>query len=71
MKTRIIRKNASTTQPSFAERGLTTVEYVIILALIAVAGYGIWSKFGKALSKSVNDSETKVFAPPGDNDGSH
>lgn len=42
------------------ERGLSTVEYVIILVLIAVAGIGLWTNFGKELSKKITDSTTDL-----------
>lgn len=61
MKTRIIKKHASTTQPSFAQMGLTTVEYVIILALIAVMSYAAWSKFGGQLKDRIGKSEATIF----------
>lgn len=34
-------------------RGLSTVEYVILLALIAVAGIGLWGEFGSALGDKI------------------
>jgi Flp pilus assembly pilin Flp len=42
---------------SFArdERGLTTVEYIIILVLIAVGGIGAWNSFGKKLTTKVGE----------------
>ena len=42
------------------ERGLSTVEYVIILVLIAVTGITIWSKFGKTIVDKITDSESQV-----------
>jgi Flp pilus assembly pilin Flp len=42
------------------ERGLSTVEYIIILVLIAVAGIGLWSKFGKAITSKITDSTDAV-----------
>jgi Flp pilus assembly pilin Flp len=40
------------------ERGLSTVEYVIILALIAIVAIGAWSEFGTAVQGKV-DNATK------------
>jgi len=31
------------------QRGLTTVEYIIILCLIAVVGFAVWKKFGETV----------------------
>ena len=42
------------------ERGLTTVEYVIILVLIAVMAIGVWQKFGKSVQAQVGKSQTAV-----------
>ena len=33
--------------------GLSTVEYTIILVLIAVAGIGLWSNFGDVLTDKI------------------
>ena len=41
-------------------RGLSTVEYVIILALIAVAGIGLWTKFGTTVKNKITDSDKKM-----------
>ena len=42
------------------DRGLSTVEYTIILVLIAVAGIGLWSAFGDTLSEKITDSNTQL-----------
>lgn len=42
------------------ERGLTTVEYVIILVIIAVMAVSVWKKFGQAVQAQVVDSKTAV-----------
>lgn len=39
------------------ERGLTTVEYIIVLVLIAVTGFAIWKKFGSTVKAKVQGSE--------------
>jgi Flp pilus assembly pilin Flp len=41
-------------------RGLTTVEYIIILCLIAVVGFGVWQKFGTKVKGKVNDSTNEM-----------
>jgi Flp pilus assembly pilin Flp len=40
------------TRPSLLkdQRGITTVEYVVILVLIAVGGIGIWRTFGGSIA---------------------
>lgn len=47
------------------ERGLSTVEYVILLALIAVVGIGVWKSFGETLMGKVNQANT-TFRSLGD-----
>ncbi|MBN2343618.1 MAG: hypothetical protein JXX29_19405 [Deltaproteobacteria bacterium] len=42
------------------ERGLSTVEYVILLILIAVAGIGLWSTFGETLSGKITNATSQV-----------
>lgn len=42
------------------ERGLTTVEYVIILVLIATMAILAWGKLGKAVTDKVGESETQI-----------
>jgi Flp pilus assembly pilin Flp len=39
------------------ERGLSTVEYVILLVLIAAACVGLWSTFGKTISSKLKASD--------------
>ena len=48
--------------PSFRtdERGLTTVEYVIILVLIAVGAIGLWRAFGGAVNQRIDNSSTSI-----------
>ena len=50
------------------ERGLTTVEYVIILVLIAVMAIGVWQKFGTSITTQVGKSGSAIDgldqAPP-------
>jgi Flp pilus assembly pilin Flp len=42
------------------ERGLSTVEYVIILVVVAVAAIGLWGKFGDAVKTKVSDSTKEI-----------
>ena len=45
-------------------RGLTTVEYIIILCLIAVVGFAVWQKFGDTVKTKVNDANTVMMELP-------
>ena len=38
------------------EEGLTTVEYALLLALLAVASIGVWSTFGAKVKNAVTAS---------------
>ena len=42
------------------ERGLSTVEYVIILVLIAVTAIGIWKTFGNTIVNKITNANTTV-----------
>jgi Flp pilus assembly pilin Flp len=42
------------------ERGLSTVEYVIILVLIAAAAIGLWVSFGTKLRSKIDAANTKM-----------
>ena len=42
------------------ERGLSTVEYIIILVLIAVAGIGLWRAFGETVSDKISNATGEV-----------
>ena len=39
------------------QRGLTTVEYIIILCLIAVVGFAVWKKFGETVKNRVGEAD--------------
>ncbi|KPK16453.1 MAG: hypothetical protein AMJ62_05565 [Myxococcales bacterium SG8_38] len=49
----------STRKPNLVsdEKGLTTVEYIIVLGLIAVVGIAAWQKFGETLTGEVEAAE--------------
>src|SRR5688572_15950480 len=34
-------------------RGLTTVEYIVLLCLVVVVGFGVWKKFGGKVQEKV------------------
>lgn len=42
------------------DQGLTTVEYVIILFLIAIAAIAAWTAFGDQLITKVGDAEGDI-----------
>lgn len=44
------------------ELGLSTVEYIIILVLIAVLAIGVWREFGESVQLQVAVSTDKVDA---------
>jgi Flp pilus assembly pilin Flp len=46
------------------QRGLTTVEYIIILCLIAVVGFAIWKKFGETVKTKAGGANTVVDGLP-------
>ncbi len=39
------------------QRGLTTVEYIIVLGLVAVFCIGAWGLFGERLDREVGESD--------------
>lgn len=42
------------------QRGLTTVEYIIVLVLIAVCGFAIWRKFGGTVKTKTSESNATI-----------
>ena len=42
------------------EQGLSTVEYIIILILIAVAGIALWQSFGSAVTSRIGASTSAI-----------
>ena len=42
------------------EEGLSTVEYIIILVLIAVLAITVWRSFGEAVQENVTSSTTDI-----------
>jgi Flp pilus assembly pilin Flp len=57
---KLCRRGAGNSNLLRDERGLTTVEYVIILVLLAVVAISVWDKFGDAVQGKVKDSTTKI-----------
>jgi Flp pilus assembly pilin Flp len=62
MNTLICKVKSALAQDSLArdERGLSTVEYVIILVLIAVLGIVSWNKFGATVKDKIDSSQSAV-----------
>jgi len=46
------------------EAGLTTVEYIIILCLIAVVGFAIWKQFGQTVEYKAKGATNVVHGLP-------
>ena len=46
------------------DAGLTTVEYIIILALIAIAAIGAWNVFGGSIETQARGSSTTIGGLP-------
>ncbi|QQR91290.1 MAG: Flp family type IVb pilin [Myxococcales bacterium] len=46
------------------ERGMTTVEYIIVLSLIAVVGFGVWKKFGTTVKSKVQAADAVMVTLP-------
>jgi Flp pilus assembly pilin Flp len=44
------------------EAGLSTVEYVILLALVAVVSIGTWQAFGERIETAITDATTALDA---------
>jgi Flp pilus assembly pilin Flp len=51
------------------ERGLTTVEYVILLVLIAVGAIGSWRTFGGSINAKISDSTKQIDTLSGNGNG--
>lgn len=47
------------------EAGLTTVEYALLLALVAVAAIGAWRVLGTSVSTTVSRANTELFVAAG------
>ncbi|MEM7604662.1 MAG: Flp family type IVb pilin [Myxococcota bacterium] len=42
------------------EQGLTTVEYIIILFLIAVSSIAAWQEFGEEIEEATREASTEI-----------
>ncbi len=47
-------------------RGLSTVEYIIILCLIAVVCFAVWRQFGEKVKEKVSGSTETIGTLPTD-----
>jgi Flp pilus assembly pilin Flp len=59
-KTRRVRELLADT------RGLSTVEYIIILCLIAVVCFAIWRQFGETVKSKVQGADAQMATLPTD-----
>ncbi len=57
---RIQRTASRTADLQHDQAGLSTVEYIIILVLIAVLAIVVWRSFGEAVEYQVRDSTTDI-----------
>ena len=46
-------------------KGQTMVEYIIIIALVAIAGIAVWSYFGRATAKKVAGATESLSSSEG------
>lgn len=61
--TQLMNRFRRLARPTFLvkdERGLSTVEYVIILVLIAAAAVGTWSTFGKLIMAKIGSANGEI-----------
>jgi len=58
MKKSIVRRNLRDLLNN--TEGLTTVEYIIVLVLIAVLAIGVWRTFGSSVRTQVTNSTQQV-----------
>ena len=53
----MIRKHTDNTDLWKDQRGLTTVEYIIVLGLIAIVGIAAWQQFGETLTGEIEAAD--------------
>ena len=54
----MIKNRTQTTNLLHDERGLTTVEYIIVLGLIAIVGIAAWQQFGETLTGEIEAADS-------------
>ncbi len=42
------------------ERGVSTTEYLILIVLVAIAGWAAWTQFGEAVSQKIAPTSSVV-----------
>ncbi len=53
-----VKEDSTTSRNLVADkRGLTTVEYIIVLGLIAVVGIAAWQQFGETLTGEIEAAD--------------
>jgi Flp pilus assembly pilin Flp len=60
LNTRNTKLNTRSNNLAKDERGLTTVEYVILLVLIAVGSISMWRTFGSSVTANITKSADSV-----------
>lgn len=56
-----MQDNRTRTTRLFADkRGLTTVEYIIVLGLVAVVGIAAWQQFGETLTGEIEAADSYI-----------
>jgi Flp pilus assembly pilin Flp len=66
MKTLNVNKSRRVRDLLADTRGLSTVEYIIILCLIAVVCFAIWRQFGETVKSKVQGADGLVGQLPTD-----
>jgi len=51
---------SSFSKPRKGNRGVTSVEYVIILVVVACLAIGLWKAFGASIRKQIQTSQTDI-----------
>lgn len=62
----VVKNRATSVELLEDTQGLTTVEYIIILCLIAVVGFAVWKKFGETVKEKTNDATNVMDTLPGE-----
>jgi len=57
-----LARRASVSRICRDDRGLSTVEYAIILVLVAVIAIGAWTRFGSTVKDKIEQSNDAVEA---------
>lgn len=60
MKSPVLRNRRPLKSLLRDDAGLSTVEYIIILVLIAIVGMAAWKTFGEKVKEKIGGSTTRV-----------